>query len=212
MIVRTARKVADGAAVVLQESRSGRSTVYWDTESPRPVSATVTADRTGLPALVPFFDARRFGALERPEVPGAAFASGVLWAFAEQWVNGERSARCRSVPVETPAASKVTEMVKCPLSDGAMLTFARTADPPSLTNTRVEYANDGGKVPGSIEVTVWNRNGGRTVGQLVRFVTSDDRSPGIYFDEESTRAYGVFFGRPGSSPDALLNRWQRALS
>ncbi|QFU89837.1 hypothetical protein [Amycolatopsis sp. YIM 10] len=203
--VRSAATSGPGAAFAMRELASGESTIYWDADSPRPVSATLVAQKTGLPALAEFYDTRQFGVLKRPEVPGAAFASGTLWAFARSHVVNEPSAKCVAVAATTGTA----ETVKCPTSDGAMLVFSTAADRTALTDLRTENAADGGVVPGSVEVRTWNRLGGPTLGQLIRFVTADDFSPTIYFDHDEQLVYGLFFGAPGSSPDALLERWQR---
>lgn len=193
------------AALTMSEFDSGESMVYWDVDSPRPVSATLTARKTGLPALVSFYDSRQFAVLKRPEVAGAAFASGTLWDFAQAHVLNEKPETCQAVPATTGTA----ERVKCPLPDGAMLVFSKVADAAALTNLRAENAANGGVVPGSVEVRTWNRLNGPTVGQFIRFVTADDRSPTIYFDHDAELVYGLFFGAPGSSPEALLERWQR---
>ncbi|MFD6066945.1 hypothetical protein [Amycolatopsis lurida] len=203
--VRSAGNAGQGAAFAMRELPSGESTVYWDVDSPRPVSATLTARKTGLPALVEFYDARQFGVLKRPEVPGAAFSSGALWEFAQAHVLNERSAKCQAVPATTGTA----ETVKCPLADGAMLVFSSASDHDALGKLRSENSANGGVVPGSVEVRTWNRLGGPVVGQFIRFVTADDRSPAIYFDDDAKLIYGWFFGAPGSSPEALLERWQR---
>ncbi|GAB2737760.1 hypothetical protein [Amycolatopsis magusensis] len=203
--VRSAASAGPNAAFAMRELPSGESTVYWDVDSPRPVSATLVAPGTGLPALAKFYDTRQFGVLERPEVPGAAFASGALWDFAQSHVLNEPSAECVTVPATTGTA----ETVKCPTADGAMLVFNTAADRAALTGLRAENAADGGVVPGSVEVRTWNRLGGPTVGQFIRFVTADDFSPTIYFDDDARLVYGLFFGAPGSSPDALVQRWER---
>ncbi|WP_181776543.1 hypothetical protein [Amycolatopsis pittospori] len=203
--VRSASTLGSGAAFAMRELPSGESTIYWDVDSPRPVSATLTAPKTGLPALAGFYDARRFGVLERPEVPGAAFSSGTLWEFAQSHVLNERSPNCKAVPATTGTA----ETVKCPLPDGAMLVFSTASDHDALIALRTENSAEGSVVPGTLDVRTWNRLGGPIVGQFIRFVTSDDRSPAIYFDDDRKLVYGWFFGAPGSSPDALLERWQR---
>ncbi|MEV6906900.1 hypothetical protein [Amycolatopsis sp. NPDC051071] len=203
--VRSASTLGTGAAFAMRELPTGESTVYWDVDSPRPVSATLTARKTGLPALAEFYDARRFGVLKRPEVPGAAFSSGVLWEFAQAHVLNEKSAKCQTVPATTGTA----ETVKCPTPDGAMLVFSTASDHDALITLRTENSAAGGVVPGSVDVSTWNRLGGPVVGQFIRFVTADDRSPAIYFDDDVKLVYGWFFGAPGSSPDALLQRWQR---
>ncbi len=203
--VRSASTLGTGAAFAMRELPSGESTVYWDVDSPRPVSATLTARKTGLPALAEFYDTRRFGVLERPGVPGAAFSSGTLWEFAQAHVLSEKSAKCQAVPATTGTA----ETVKCPTSDGAMLVFSTASDHDALIALRTENSARGGVVPGSVDVSTWNRLGGPVVGQFIRFVTADDRSPALYFDDDVKLVYGWFFGAPGSSPDALLERWQR---
>ncbi|WP_409495856.1 hypothetical protein [Amycolatopsis sp. cmx-11-12] len=203
--VRAASTEGAGAAFAMRELASGESTIYWDVDSPRAVSATLTAAKTGLPALAEFYDARKFGVLKRPEVPGAAFSSGKLWELAQAHVLNERSAECKAVPATTGTA----ETVKCPLADGAMLVFSTASDHEALIKLRTENSSNGGVVPGTVDVSTWNRHGGPVVGQFIRFVTADDRSPTLYFDDDAKLVYGYYFGAPGSSPEALLERWQR---
>lgn len=203
--VRSASTEGAGAAFAMRELASGESTIYWDVDSPRAVSATLTAAKTGLPALAEFYDARKFGVLNRPEVPGAAFSSGKLWELAQAHVLNERSADCKAVPATTGTA----ETVKCPLADGAMLVFSTASDHEALIKLRTENSSNGGVVPGTVDVSTWNRHGGPVVGQFIRFVTADDRSPTLYFDDDAKLVYGYYFGAPGSSPEALLERWQR---
>ncbi len=203
--LRSASSTGSGAAFAMRELASGESTIYWDVDSPRAVSATLTARKTGLPALAEFYDARQFGVLKRPEVPGAAFSSGKLWELAQAHVLNERSADCKAVPATTGTA----ETVKCPLADGAMLVFSTASDHQALIDLRAENSANGGVVPGTLEVRTWNRLGGPVIGQFIRFVTADDRSPALYFDDDAKLVYGYYFGAPGSSPEALLERWQR---
>ncbi|GLZ41981.1 hypothetical protein [Actinokineospora sp. NBRC 105648] len=203
--VRSARAEQQGAGFAMAEIESGAATIRWDIDSPRPVSANLTTDRGGLTPILTTYDALQFGGLARPDLPGPAFTSGVLWAFAENQVINAEKPQCQQVPV----AAGTTEMVKCPLTDGGMLTFALAATRADLIKQRTENAAGGGKVPGTVQVRAWNHStGGDITGQFITFTTADDKSPTIYFDDDQTLAYGYLFGAPGSSPEALDDRWQ----
>lgn len=201
-VVRSARRTRDDGAVAISEERSGRSTVAWDAQVPRPVSAAVTAPAS-LVDLAAFLDSRRFALVPRPDVPGPAFRSGALWDLASAYVRYEPSVRCGAVQPE--ATEK--ETVQCTMAGGGRSQFSLLRDREAFRAARTAFADEGGKRPEGRSVTAWNRSGGPTVGLLSQYVQLDDGRPALYFDDDALGGYGVLFGPPGGSQADLLQFW-----
>ncbi|MCO1655264.1 hypothetical protein [Pseudonocardia humida] len=189
---RSADAVEAGAAFVMDETAEGRSTVYWDVESPRPMSATVSASRP-LAEVLAFHDERRFAALPRPEQPGPAFGSAALWELAAVVV-ADGGGECAPTAREEYFAGTV-EQVSCTFPNGVLADFARVADGRALTAFRVSSAFPEYTVPGTVRTGSWSDvdDTGAEQTQLIEYVLAADGDSYLYYDRRETLCLGLLY-------------------
>ncbi|WP_214406050.1 hypothetical protein, partial [Pseudonocardia lacus] len=205
--VRSARATGPGAAFVMDETAAGASRVYWDVESPRPVSATVAADRP-LAELVAFHDARRAGAVQRPEQPGAAFAVPAMWQLATAVVRDPDAVDCAAV-APSPEYPGTVEQVTCRFPDGMVADFGLAADAASFNRLRVALASPPGIVPGSQWIGAWEGPdvGDAVPGQLSYYTLADGGASRLYYDRRDWLSFGFLRGE-GFTTERLYRFWQ----
>jgi hypothetical protein len=213
--VRDAHRTVRDAAVVLSETgiatgaSTVTSTVYWDTVLPRPVSAVVSSTEIGLLDLVARYDARGSTLLERPEVPGPAFASGSLWRFASD-SQSLLGASCGPVPADDPTRAGTLDAVRCTFPTGVRADFFQLATNEQLVERRLAATSEDGKVPGTLRnVNAWGFDGADqdTRGQLAEYVSAADGDAYIYWDRPDTLSFGLLT-HPDLTQDQLAPAWR----
>jgi hypothetical protein len=203
--VRNDQAVQNGAAYAIQENASGSSTLYWDVETPRPVSARVVTERLSLPELVGFWDARRFTVVTRPLVLGPTFRSGVLYTLAENLVN--EPGDCISDPKPFHGA---VEQVKCTFSSGVIALFVLLADAPTFNSYLADYASDTASRPGTYHHEVWETTSGDRIGNLVYYADNATGDAALFFDAGPTSLTFAYLTHPTMTPQALKTWWRSA--
>ncbi|WP_214407504.1 hypothetical protein, partial [Pseudonocardia lacus] len=198
---RSASTTGAGAAFAMDEAVGGGSTVYWDVESPRPVSATVTAARP-LAEVLDFYDERRSTAVQRPEMPGAAFASPALWDLASTVVDGGRG-QCEPT-ARDKYFSGVVEQVACTFPNGVLGDFGRFVDSRAVTFYRTSTASADYTVPGTVRTGSWNDfdDPADSQAQLIEYVLAADGDSYLYYDRRETLCFGLLY-HPDHSQDRL---------
>jgi hypothetical protein len=209
--VRDASRIEPNAAIVASETGPGTvtSTIYWDTALPRPVSAVITGTGIGLPDLVARYDARGSALVERPEVPGPAFASGALWKFASA-SQSLLGASCGPIPADDPARSGAVDAVRCTFPTGVRVDFFQLTTYEQLIERRLAATSEDGKVPGTLRnVNAWGFDGTDedTRGQLAEYVSAADGDAYVYWDRQDTLSFGLLT-HPDFTQDQLEPVWR----
>lgn len=206
--VRSARITEGVAAFVMEETRVGRSRVYWDSTQPRPVSAMASRDNMDLPDLVTWWDGRGFTALTRPEVallPKDAFESDELRDFAKRFLSAS-GARCES---ETPGDGEQEE-VFCTWDNGVATLFHLASDRDAFEYTRQAFLVDRVAVPGTFlrlpEGWFYREEPAVKQGEYSQYLSERDNSAVIYFDQDSTLCWALM-NAPSSDLQRLGEFW-----
>ncbi|WP_214408152.1 hypothetical protein [Pseudonocardia lacus] len=187
---------------VLSETATGAATVYWDSTTPRPVSATATAAALPLPDLLAAVDARGVPRA-LPELPGPAFRSGTLWALAEPHTDGRS---CRARPAAEQLASSAEE-VRCGLADGVEALFVRDRNAATFEKTRAAFRSGTTAVPGSLRSGEWRPPGGTgPAGLLLSYRYAPDDVPQLYADHPETSSWVLLRGT--GTPERLREFWE----
>ena len=212
--VRSAVAVQPDGAFVLDETRDTTSTVFWDSLTPRPMSATVTTTRLAPPALVAFYDARGSTVLRRPELPGPQFDSGVLWSAVGAHFADEPGAQCGHAPNGvTPADLK--EEVHCTFADGLTGIFDLPVSTERFTFARAALGSDTDAVPGTHSFTTWtgiiDQSGTVSTGGLAQYVRRTDGWAYLYFDQPGAQSYG-YLRSTTLTQAQLLDFWRTAFA
>jgi hypothetical protein len=195
--LREGRTTGPGGTVTFVEDATedggSRSTVHWDTTTPRPAGATVTTSALPMSELAGFLDSRGFAGVERPDVPGPQFRSGRLYRLASG-LGRKTSSTCVVAPL-TGRLRGAEEEVRCTYANGASARFARFRDLRDLLAVRDEYATELGDVPGTLRVGGWSTSdpaqGSADSNQLIEFVAADDGDAELYYDQTSSRCLGI---------------------
>jgi hypothetical protein len=195
-VARTAATRTGDGSFGLAETVSGTSTVRWDSAVPRPVSATVSTSALTLPQLLAFTDTRGFALVDRPEPPGAAFASGRLWVLAGPFVE-RLGGTCGPLPGSRSYPGS-TEAVRCVFGNGADIDFVLVANPDDFTEYRDGFTSDYLTLPGTRRTGPWP--GGGPDGRWVEYVQSQDGDSRLYFDRPELGAFGLVFHRDLDQP------------
>lgn len=205
--VRSADAMQGDTAFVMHQERSGTSTVYWDTETPRPLSATISTGELSPAELLAFWDTRASTLLRRPEFPGAEFASATLWELAGPFVKAS-GATCAPTPVEHMFA----EAAECRYSNEAVMEFTLLADPEQFGRYRNRFASEANTLPGTLRLGAWLLEGdSENRGQLAEYASAPGGDSYLYFDDSDALAFGLVF-HPDLSQDELKAFWSSIAS
>lgn len=186
--VRWAATAGPGAAVAIDETRSGTSTIYWDADAPRPMSATVSTSELSLPDLVAFWDTRGFALVQRPELPGPAFRSGVLWASLGFLFGDDPGVECAA----SATLKDVAEEVICTFPNGVGAKLVLAGDEERFVRYRTPLASDANAVPGTHQLGTWSLDG-RTKGQFAEGVLlGPSPTSYLYIDDPEARTFALF--------------------
>jgi hypothetical protein len=205
--VRSARATRPDAAFVMDETGAGASRVYWDVEAPRPVSASVAADRP-LGELVAFYDARRSAAVPRPEQPGAAFTVPSMWRLARTPVSSQEGVECARVP-PAPEYPGAVQQVTCRFPNGMVADFGLMPDVASFNRLRVALSSPPGIAAGSQWTGGWQSDefGEQAIGQMAYYTLAEGNVSRLYYDSREWLCFGVLHG-DGFSREQLHSFWE----
>jgi hypothetical protein len=195
-VARTATTRTDEGSFGLTETVSGTSTVRWDTATPQPRSATVSTGALTLTELLAFADSRRFALVDRPQPPGAGFASGRLWVLARPFVE-QLGGTCGPLPAGRSYPDSA-EAVNCGFGNGADIDFVLPAGPRDFREYRDGFASDYLTAPGSKRIGSWP--GGGPDGRWVEYVQAQDGNSRLYFDRPELGVFGLVFHRDLDQP------------
>ncbi|MCO1655255.1 hypothetical protein [Pseudonocardia humida] len=199
-----------GAAFAMDQTVDGVSHLYWDTESPRPVSAAVRSGELPMAAVVALHDQRRFTGVARPSQPGEAFASPQLWQPAAVVLTdggaGRDGVECTAVP-PAPQYPGTVELVSCRSRRRAGRLRAgrrrRGVEP-----APVAPAAPDGIEPGTQWIGGWADEDGADDGRRLSCYEPVGPEPArLYHDRRDRLSFGLLFG--GGLPAEQLHRFRQ---
>lgn len=208
--VREAITRGPGSAAVMREVAepgdvslgNAAATLYWDSDLPRPVSASVRTTDVPMPELAAFWDTRRVEGPPRPDLPGREFRAAPLWKLARDFINGT-DATCGDVPADKLFPNAV-EQHRCRYSNGLSVEFALLPGDQQLFDYRTTFADPDGVQPGSQRLGSWTD--GTTRGQMIEYIASGDGVAYLYFDDPDVRAFGLMYGA-NADQDRVKTFW-----
>lgn len=203
--VRAAELTEGAGAFAVDQNLDGLTTVYWDTESPRAMSASVSTTELTAAELVAFWDARRAAVVQRPELPGADFESPRLWEIASPWV-GRSDADCVRSTGEQ-AFTEAVEQVACRFPNGVEAQFVLLPDRAELTRFRASFASEESTLPGTQRLGGWLLDSDTdNRGQLAEYVLATNGNSYLYFDQEATFTFALMYHQD-MTQDQLKEWW-----
>ncbi|WP_214406052.1 hypothetical protein [Pseudonocardia lacus] len=188
---RSASRTAPGAAFLMDQDRDGTTRVYWDVESPRPVSAVASTTALTMAELVEAFDDRGFTALQRPPQPGAPFDSPALWEFASGLVTNA-GGTCTPRPTKDAYAT-AAEQVDCDFAGGAEASYVLFADPQDLAGERAGHVSPLETVPNTHRTGSYGSD-----AVFADYVLAADGEAYVYYDRGDLATFALVWqdGQP----------------